>query len=835
MKSEDIEIIKNELSPLLERGEASLLLGAGFAYENISTKHGRIPDGWGLTKDLLARCGQTPGKKTSLKDAYQYAKRNDPDFESYFIERFIVDSVDSWQTKIFQYAWNRIYTTNIDNVLNVALSNAIRAGKISGEYKFFNYIDEGLVSNTIGTIPIITIHGTCLALDDGFVFSSLEYAKAASKVFDWHNDLAARMIAGGLIVVGNQLDESDFDTYLARRENLYGLTIGNKNWIVMPDPDPIKAENYRAAGFHVFDATAEQFFKAIFDAVKPKSVGDIFLDKIPGTKKASLAIGAMTWFKGAFALVVDEIERAQSEKGILRHFLTGLDPDWFYIVQKAHAETQVASDLTAQLLYTINSNSTGIGILHVTGPSGAGKTTAIRSALVEVSRTIPYIYEFKPSQDMDEDFLRAVVEGFTGKCIFVFYSAADYYFAIQNIADRLKDRNKPFCLFILEDRSNDYQKAKRHLYGAGVIPTHFQFTGLQSKDAENIAQKMEDAGLKFELFSEFPLTHRARIIMDKERGFGGDLLSTMFSLTTHENFEKKIYQDYTSAGSGLAVQLLDLVAIVNSCGHDIPIDWLAGALNEKVATLSQTITEDLAGVLIVPPGSSIARCRHRIIASYYLENCIGGHGRGESIANLLQYLSRQFTVEDIKHHPLAYRIYRDLITFNFLYDKYFPKNTRDADTEQLYHEMQRFYGKDGIFWLQFGRYYRIVGRLEEAIDCFKTGLEFYESFQTKHALGMTLLELYLNDPSRPKEAYNEGVAWLEGERTRRGTIDPYPTTTLLDLLLKISNIEPTNSDAEERIKDCINKGLKHFRNDEMFMQLSRKAMTRNITTKLNKA
>lgn len=823
MNTDSLEILRKEIAPQIQSGRCALLLGAGFSYVNSSIKYGPLADGTKLISDILKRCGKTPGSKTTLKDAYQYGKREDKEFDQYFTDRFTVGQVFLWQSRLFQYPWARLYTTNIDNVLNIALSDANRLGKTAGEFKFFNYSDEGLISNTIGCLPVITIHGTAQKLSEGFIFSSLEYSKAASKTLDWHNDLAAWMLAGGLLVIGNQLDESDFDTYLSRRESQYTAYARAQNWIVMPDPDPIKSENYIAAGFKIIDATAEEFFTELYRILPTRTIGDIVISTIPTAARAAASLQAMTWFKGSFSLVFDAIEHAKTQQGILRHYLTGVDPDWFYIINNAHATTTREKQLADKIQENVRENATGTGILHILGPSGSGKTTALKEALIELSRTVKYIYEFDSNKIIDEDFLKQIIERFQEKSVFVFYSSADYFYAIRKISDRLKDREIPYCLFILEDRISEYNKNARHLTGSGVTPTQFHLDSLSFHDARSIAIKMEEAGLRFELFSEFDADHRARIILDKERGFSGDLLSTMFSLTTHENFEQKIYRDYTSV-SGQALDILNLVAMINAQGHEVPLEWIAGGLGEKFDTITRLLKKDLAGIVIISSGSAFVKCRHRIIAEYYFKNCIQGKGKFEPLVGILEYLSRQFSVPDIKYHPLSYKVYRDLITLNFLYDKYFPIATRQEDCERTYHELQKYYGTDGIFWLQFGRFYRRTSRLKDAVDCFRIGLEFYNSYQTQHALGQATLEQFIEGGGKDHELYNEGVQILDRQQ-RENSSDPYPMTTLIDLLWKVLEIQPNNDDASLRIKDSINTGMKKFRKDSAFMDVAIRAMS----------
>lgn len=820
MNEKDKNILRNQIAPLLARGELSLLLGAGFSIENISLSGNKLPGGEALKFDMLQKCGKTPGAKTSLKDAYHFAKSKLPNFEQYFASCFTVSDVFDWQWRIFNYVWSRIYTTNIDNVLNVSHAQAVKSGDPAGEFKFFNYLDEGLVSETIGAIPVVTIHGTCLDFKSGFVFSSLEYAKQTNRLLDWHNDLASRILAGGVIVIGNQLEESDFDSYIARRQDLYGVDgKAPKNWIVGPNPDEIKSENLREAGFEVIDATAEDLFTTIFTLVKAKSIGELVLETLPSAKKVVANRQAMTWFRGAFSLVFEQIEKAKKELGIIRHFITGADPEWYYIVNDVHAETQSGKFLTTTIANLLASNSKGIGILHVTGPSGSGKTTAIRNSLKQLSPSYNAIFEFNSEQSMEKNFLRSIVENISTKTVLVFYEASDFYYAIKEVGDRLKDRGNPYCLFILEDRSASYKKNKNQIDLNTLSKPIIEFGNLQLQDAVNIAQKIEDAGLKFEKFSEYRIERRAAIILDKEKGFEGDLLSALFSLTTHENFERKLFEDYHSAQAGLPKKIIDLVAIVHSHGFRVPINYISGALGETMENVASCLGEQLAGVMVIPSGTSVVQCRHRIIASYYFKNFIQGKGDPNLLIGLLEFLSRQFTVDDIGLHPLAYRIYRELISFEFLYEKYFDRKSRKIDCEHLFHEAQSFYGKDGIFWLHFGRFYRKIGRLQQAIDCFRTGLEFYESFQTKHSLGLALVEKYLEDGD--SSFYDEGVKLLENERISRGAIDPYPTATLLALLVKVLKKNVLNRDALVRAKECFNFGMKHFRNDETFQAVAK--------------
>lgn len=820
---EDRQIIRGVLSGKLRAGELSLLLGAGFSRGNEGGV-GQIPGSSELIDAILAEAvrlqGPRPsfqrGERTNLKDVYVLGDREIPQFPEFLSELFTVSKALPWQQKLFAYAWRRIYTTNIDNVLNVARDQQERTGRLGGDFKFFNYSDQSLASESIGSIPVVTIHGTCSRIEDGFIFSNVEYAIATAKVQDWHRDLAARALTGGLLVVGNQLEESDLDAHIAARKIAFGVGASKnevaRNWIVLPDPDPIKSDNYRAAGYHVFNATAEEFFSSIFELTEPRTIGEIVLDTVPSVRSAATNQRAMTWFGASMTPVLTAIESAQSERGLLRHFITGDDPEWFYIVNSAHAETSRDIDLTAQIGDLLARNANGVGVLHVLGPSGSGKTTTIRAALHRVAGSIPYIYEFNNESSIDPDLLKETISRFTEKSVFVFYSASEFYYAISYIADHFRGKRNPFCLFILEDRSGEYGRNKGQLKRADVSE-RYTISDLNEPDAESIARKIEEHGLVVDGFSNLPLNRRASLIVDKERGYSGDLLTTLFSLTTHENFEAKIHDDYFSIKSPLARAALEAVSIVNSLGINLPLHYVAGFLDISQHDFQAILEADLAGVLVYSAKQGHLRCRHRIVADYYFNQCISKHGSSELILNVLRFLSRQFAVADIRNHPLPYRIYKEIVSFEFLYDRYFANGSRLNSTEAVYHEAQSMFGTDGIFWLHFGRFYRKTGRLDEAIECFRTGLSYFESYQTRHQLGVALLERYMERRCSNREDYEEGIATLERERVARGSTDAFPVGTMIDNLRKIIRLDSANEDAVARLRECFNFAMRHFKED----------------------
>lgn len=694
---------------------------------------------------------------------------------------------------------------------------------MGGEYKFFNYNTPKDFSSTLGQIPVVTLHGTHSALSDGFVFDNEEYGFVSAKNLEWHNDLAARISTGNVLVIGSNLDESDLETYLALRKVAYPrLKRAAKNWLVTPNPDPVKLDNLEAAGFEVIDCTGEDFFNALYARQEPCSIGEIAIRSIPTAQKKIRDIKAHTWFKETFSGIPILLENAKEETGIVRHYMMGDEPEWYYIANDVPARTHRDIDLTAAVGALLQSSQTGVRVLHIVGPSGSGKTTSIKNALRDLTANYPYCYEFCGINGIEPDALKSVVSAFTSKSVIVFYSAYEFYFAIKHVRDSLDNEYQPLCVFLLEDRSHDFQKNKHHLFGGKVPTDPFMMSNINLEDAISIASKIEDAGIRIPDFSELSITRRASILSGKERGYDGDLLSAMFSLTQHENFETKLHQDYVTT-KGAARDALNLAALYHSLGHIVPLEYISTPLSVSPSKLLELLDKDLNGILVISRDGRV-RCRHRRVAEHYVKNYVFGNKSEDEIIAVLEFLSTQFSVEDIGLHPLPYRIYKDIINHKFLHSRYFESSVATEKTHAVYNVVQHFFASDGLFWLQFGRFFRHIGDIDSAISCFRSGLNLYESYQAEHSLGVALIDKFVEDECQDVDLYEEGFALLEKQVTKRGRTDPYPATGIVSSLLKIRSASKNVPLASERLQKYINFGVKYFPGETFFTDAMKKAL-----------
>ena len=100
------------------RGEYSLLLGAGASMGALGGNGRPLPSGLGLRDSLVKEFAiQTGGETITLSRAYAAAERNDLARLDQYLREWFTGCTPSWQGILTDFQWHRIWTLNIDDVL----------------------------------------------------------------------------------------------------------------------------------------------------------------------------------------------------------------------------------------------------------------------------------------------------------------------------------------------------------------------------------------------------------------------------------------------------------------------------------------------------------------------------------------------------------------------------------------------------------------------------------------------------------------------------------------------------------------------------------------------
>lgn len=105
MKSEEIEIIKNEIAPKLFNGELSLFLGAGATIGTPNANNLGVPSSPELIKRIFTEANYPLDELsvTDLQTAFGLGTDDIDNFENFLISNFSVRRPLAWQIKILQH------------------------------------------------------------------------------------------------------------------------------------------------------------------------------------------------------------------------------------------------------------------------------------------------------------------------------------------------------------------------------------------------------------------------------------------------------------------------------------------------------------------------------------------------------------------------------------------------------------------------------------------------------------------------------------------------------------------------------------------------------------
>lgn len=795
MDDKYLQIIDNEIIPRIKTGDIALFIGAGFS---IGTKsiNTTIPSTPQLIDRLLTASGVNDinaRNNTDLPSAFSYGQIKIPDFESFIKNNFTTNNPQLWQINVLRMWWRIIFTTNIDNIFECARKITKSDPEKQPDFNFYNYLDAEPVTKTPISPPIVKLHGCVNSFDKGFVFDHFSYADNTVRQSDWIRVCALHISYGNCLFVGSRFKESDIDAQIRQRAS-WEASKGFDSWIVLSDYSIIDEELYRSRGIIPIKATAEEFFSYIFNKVGYISPGKFIKQKAPYLAESIALDSSIAWFSSNFDSVRDIVASSKKQNGVFTRFYSGDSPEWFYIANDVPAKLSNLSKLEGEI-NSLKSSKERIKLINIYGAVGSGKTTLAKQVLAKLSEVESNVYCHSGLHGLQIEPLWDVVKNSKGLFIIYFDAASNSYYALNEILERAEQTNTNVKLCIItESRTVLHKRNVRHfkdIHPNKIIS--FEIHNLSKPDIKLLLDKSMVIGHKFEKMISSTVDEAIDKIYDTERGYKGDLLATLYDLSNSKSFYQLLDDEYHEINSERALSIFEKVSIITSVSLQIPLEYLAESEKISVHTCLSLLNNELDGKIIIRTtrgGGFVVSARHSSISNHHIKNCIPKEKIKENIISISKCLSGKFTIRDIKDHPISYRIYRNILSCHYLTDEVFTRENYNYIYD-IYSSCQKYYAQDGIFWLQYGRFLESDRKLDDALQCFRTGLTLYDSFQIRHALGQTLLKIFRRDSFADVNMLTEGISILESEISQRPT-DRYPITTLISELLAIAKSSYTD-------------------------------------------
>jgi hypothetical protein len=517
------------------------------------------------------------------------------------------------------------------------------------------------------------------------------------------------------------------------------------------------------------------------------------------------------------------LEQAKKQKGPFSRFYFGDMPDWFYIVNNVPAYFSTAHNLENAILEFENGHQKAI-VIPIIGPVCSGKTTISMLASASIAKTHNNIYGFSGIDGIDIEKTWDVVKDLKGLVLILIDSSSEYFYAINELIDRVLNRPTSCKLcFLIEERSIHFDRNKRHLFRVPADNQHIiNIENMNIENAEILYDKAIELGIKFEKMEGQNREASIKQIIDFDDGYKGDLLATLYELSYRNSYHEKLTEEYQEIKESIAISLYLTISIVTASRLSLPINYLAEVHGISINNLAKIFQGELKGKIYSNSTSLTISARHHAIAEFHIENNFGKEQIKDCIINLMKCVARKFTIADIKKHPISYKIYSKILSYHYLTETIFKGKAQYNLIHEIYSTCQSLFSKDGVFWLQYGRFLERDGDINNAVHCFRKGLLLYDSFQIRHALGQILLKRY-RIVGNDNDDFTEGLTLLRNEIDSRGETDPYPYAALGNELIKICNSPKTDNTTLElsikELKELVNKGVNIHKNDKPFMNM----------------
>jgi hypothetical protein len=777
-----IDLNAHEFKTLLrqfEKGNVVLFAGAGFSIGAENRQKKDPPLGNALGELLAEECGW-PYAGEDLPIVYAQARSHlgSSGLETALDKWYRDCNPAPWHLLIAKLFWYRIYTTNIDDVIE----NSYRTGAAQILDRVVSPAPYKDQDQFYEHVQCIHLHGCVLDNSKPLTFTFEEFASQTAKPNPLYQAMVDDMQSKSFIFVGSRLSDSPFHHYLSLRgQKSRGATeYRAKAFLVVPQISPILRRQFNDQNIVVIEATGEEFFSALVAEVQARvpSRLDLLTMRHPhemAALKATIAeaqkagvtraqMGVLRQFDFVAGEVTASTQRPKT------FFFDGAEPSWDDIAHNVDAKRLV----TAEFLEAIQQESEGVRTFVLLGQAGSGKSTTMRRLAFELARTGHTVYYSKTPQTLDRQPIIDLVKSSSRSAYFFIDDARSHVRAVDLLVrDLLGNADVTFVLadrphILLPKLHRAHKTMKEHILDMPL---------LIKEDCERIIEKLEEFGLLGELAGK----HRKQQLREFLGRSWKQLLVAMKEATSGRGFNTIIEDEYRTLVSDSARLAYTIACLAYMHAAPVRRRHLLACLEGNDVQKVSTLEKDLRGVVVSwKENENFMSPRHRVIAQHVVMEAASVDVKQTAIKEFLIQISAEVTPYNIRLRTPEYIAYRGIINFDNMLQLLGVNYELISD---IYDELKDYYREDFLFWLQYGRaevYFDNFATAENYLNQ-SLGIRSNNNFQAKHNLGVLFLKRSLSqeNPVAAAADAKQGEEILLEQIRDRGDVDAYPYSALV--------------------------------------------------------
>lgn len=686
----------------IRRNQCVLFLGAGFAAEATNRVGSTLPAGRKLGAEFWDWLGyrQDSGEYdpsvSPLDKIFDVAmrKRGPRAVLEFLQERLLVKSYPDWYRKVAYPYWLRIYTTNVDDLVEKIYEDTrtIRLQTLSAIASRYKSRDLAL-----GSLQYAKLNGVLGSSLEELTFGVRQYAARSGEFDPWYDHFVRDYSTHPTILIGSEVNEPLFWQALVTRQgrNAAPAELRLRSFLVSPTISPVVVDSL--ADFNVVPvrATAREFFEylhgeigeypkfeEIIVHVSPQIA--LYRDVLDTDKRDREALLA---FLGAFERV-SVPDRPASYKSM---FLLGASPQWEDLALGLDAYRNITAKAQSRLELLIE-DPTAVGPIVVTGHRGAGKSTLTMRLAMNLAAAGHLVFHGW-GEDVPEprDVARAL-ERLSMRAVLVVDDAESIGRGrLEELVAELRKVPKPpllvlalraNSLFLLEDGITGYEEVwvdeltphdvdlvvgileREHLLGAA--------TGMQSAEIRRLF--LENAQKQ--------------------------LLVALLTVTLGPEFERIMAKEYSELADPQLRVLYLSACLATEAGISLARDQFLSVAAMPPARVLSALQRELRLLLVSAPGPGDRLvARHPLIAETVVSKA-PKQELADAYKRVLAVLAHDMDPDAKRGDGRRwFRLYKRLVNHDAIYRRF----GRDmAEARAIYDSLTPLLATDSHFWLQYG-------------------------------------------------------------------------------------------------------------------------------------
>lgn len=544
-------------------GAVNLLLGAGGSYGAIGGDGVELKGGADLANELNENfnLGLDDTERWNLPLVYGDIESNSASKATlnHFLSKRFIGCRPTWQSVLHDLPWKRIWTLNIDDVLDKSKSRG-SLPKLESHLWCEPYKPRPLEK---GDLQSVYLHGKASKLlqrPDHLIFSLKEYVSRNENTPGWHAEFRSEWVRKPFIICGAKLQEEvDLITVLefGNRSRERG---GCPSVVVLSSMAPGQISRFERQGLIPVVAKGKEFFEALLK--------DLIAWRMQHPAVSNEFAAAREEVRAKFKqLTLDVIPPRK-----VLDFYASAETQWVHILQDLDAPS-VAAVKSAQLLSEISARAI-VRVALIYGGSVSGKSAAALRVGRELIDKGYEAWSFRGEERFNDSDL--VEYAHSSKVAFIFDDCADFSSSLKTSID-LAIKNGCDLRLVVTCDSHRVRAVRADLAAAEC--QEFSLSPLDKRDFNRIFTKRSSKGRLGTRSSLSP----NEAWKDFKRVYDCKLLEWLESLENAHSYRAAIVQLLAKPDSVPhgAIHLIVSAAAVHRFGYSLPFDFANGFLGKK--------------------------------------------------------------------------------------------------------------------------------------------------------------------------------------------------------------------------------------------------------------